>query len=523
MISVFSGFFHGAAGRAEPVWYLSPPANGRAVSPIIDMDLPDNLLDIPAEEAARLLALRRLDETIQARLRLGVPGDVEALHDFRVALRRLRSCVRAYGPQLAPSVSRRTRRRLRALARAAGRSRDLEVYQAWAQGTEPDLKAYQRPGLAWLLARLGERRIKADRRLEQRIAQHFAKAEARLRERLPVYRATIRLTDGRREASAGAVLGQLVLQLASDLNSRLTQVHSLGDQAEAHAVRIAAKRLRYLLEPFESRLPDVPPVIERLKSLQQVLGDLQDAHMFAIDLAGALQEAAVEQAQRVSREILVWSPLTPDERGGGDEDVRLGLLTLAQRVRDAAESAYARFAAEWLTGSAGEFFEQLAELAHGLSAPAASGIEIERKYLLSGLPPSVTGAPVLEIEQGWLPGERLVERFRRVRSNGTEACFRTIKAGAGVSRIEIEEETTPAIFAGVWPLTEGCRVRKRRYRLPDGNLVWEIDEFLDRDLIVAEVELPSTDVEVETPSWLKPYIVREVTGDEQFTNRALAR
>jgi len=49
--------------------------------------------------------------------------------------------------------------------------------------------------------------------------------------------------------------------------------------------------------------------------------------------------------------------------------------------------------------------------------------------------------------------------------------------------------------------------------VPDGELVWEIDEFLDRPLWLAEIELPSADTEVRVPEWLAEYVVREVTGE----------
>ena len=50
-----------------------------------------------------------------------------------------------------------------------------------------------------------------------------------------------------------------------------------------------------------------------------------------------------------------------------------------------------------------------------------------------------------------------------------------------------------------------------------------MDEFTDRDLVIAEVELPSEDVRPKIPRWLAPYVVREVTGDErrQWWERAV--
>jgi CYTH domain-containing protein len=148
--------------------------------------------------------------------------------------------------------------------------------------------------------------------------------------------------------------------------------------------------------------------------------------------------------------------------------------------------------------------------------------EIERKYLLRGQPPRVVGAPSLEIDQGYIPGERIKERIRRARGAGTTHYYRTIKMGSGVQRIEIEEETTAEFFDAVWPLTAGFRVRKRRHLVDDGGL-WEIDEFLDRPALwLAELELMHADQVVEVPAWLAPFVEREVTDDPRYTNRALA-
>src|SRR5580765_6278481 len=92
---------------------------------------PPDLLTRPADETARRLALRQLDEVVQARAALEQADDPDALHDFRVALRRLRSCLRSYREQVKPSVGRRLRRRLRRMARTTGASRDLEVQLQW--------------------------------------------------------------------------------------------------------------------------------------------------------------------------------------------------------------------------------------------------------------------------------------------------------------------------------------------------------------------------------------------------------
>lgn len=152
-------------------------------------------------------------------------------------------------------------------------------------------------------------------------------------------------------------------------------------------------------------------------------------------------------------------------------------------------------------------------------------LEIERKYLLRGLPPAVVHARSVEIDQGYVPGNEIRERIRRVRGADGVWFVRTLKAGAGIERVEIEEETSEQFFLAVWPLTRGSRIQKRRYDVPESSgLVWEIDEFLDRPgLWLAEVELERADQPVTPPEWLQPYIVREVTDEPAYTNRALSK
>ncbi len=137
------------------------------------MELPQDLLERPVEEAARLIALSLLNEARAARARLDQPGDIEALHDFRVALRRLRSILRAYRRYLKDSLSTPMRRRLRALATATGGSRDAEVRIAWLQAQKAKFSARQHVGLTWLITSLTEHKQRADTALQKQARQGF--------------------------------------------------------------------------------------------------------------------------------------------------------------------------------------------------------------------------------------------------------------------------------------------------------------------------------------------------------------
>ena len=120
------------------------------------MDLSPRLVDLAASEGVRRLAIAQLETAGAARARVASSADPEALHDYRVALRRLRSCLRSYRGQLASTVTGKSRRRLRGLARATNRSRDLEVHLKWLTAQQATASELERPGIAWLIARLAE-------------------------------------------------------------------------------------------------------------------------------------------------------------------------------------------------------------------------------------------------------------------------------------------------------------------------------------------------------------------------------
>ena len=167
-------------------------------------------------------------------------------------------------------------------------------------------------------------------------------------------------------------------------------------------------------------------------------------------------------------------------------------------------------------------------MADRITAASREGIEIERKYLLRHLPEEARDGRWIDVAQGYLPGTRLHERVRRVsvhHGSGRKDVrfYRTVKLGEGVARTEIEEETTEAIFLALWPLTRRRRLRKRRYEVDVDGRTWEIDEFRNRDLVLAEIELDSEDDDVTFPDWLAPAVQREVTGEPEFLNINLAR
>ncbi|HZK77339.1 MAG TPA: CHAD domain-containing protein, partial [Gemmatimonadaceae bacterium] len=61
-------------------------------------------------------------------VRDGAAADDDLLHDFRVALRRLRSWLRAFDSSLGDTVRRKHERRLRSIVRSTNAARDATVH-----------------------------------------------------------------------------------------------------------------------------------------------------------------------------------------------------------------------------------------------------------------------------------------------------------------------------------------------------------------------------------------------------------
>jgi len=145
--------------------------------------------------------------------------------------------------------------------------------------------------------------------------------------------------------------------------------------------------------------------------------------------------------------------------------------------------------------------------------------EIERKFLVAGeeWKRGVTG---VAYRQGYL--STVKERTVRVRTVGDKG-FLTIKGiTIGVSRSEFEYSIpTEDANALLNDLCERPLIEKTRYKIQQGGLTWEIDEFFgeNQGLIVAEVELKDEHQAFDRPPW----IGQEVSGDPRYFNSNLIK
>jgi len=155
----------------------------------------------------------------------------------------------------------------------------------------------------------------------------------------------------------------------------------------------------------------------------------------------------------------------------------------------------------------------LFQMYSSVQAVAASvlmkGKPIHQGYL--ALDSGLELSDILKLNPDFEPSEA------RLRDKCGEMFF-TLKGNGGLSRNELAVEINKSVFDKYWPETKGKRVQKIRLAVPFEGHTLEIDLYTDRDLIVAEVEVPTA----KDAQRLSP-LGKDITNDKTYKNKNLAK
>jgi CHAD domain-containing protein len=270
-----------AATVARPTSREEAPRQHRRIELL---DKPGIEPDDPMSEAGRKILRFHFRRMLYNEPGTRLGEDVEALHDMRVATRRMRAALRVFGEYYLPKAAARYSKGLKRTGRALGAARDLDVFRGKTQDYVDTLSVSEQGGLDDFISILERQRETARKRmlvyLDSKKYLRFTDRFGRFVETEGMDSLEVTL-DGHeprpyhvRYVAPMAVFERLANMRAYD---EWVTIPS-PPVARLHALRIACKRLRYTLEFFSEVLgPDTKELIKEVVVMQDHLGDLQDA------------------------------------------------------------------------------------------------------------------------------------------------------------------------------------------------------------------------------------------------------
>jgi CHAD domain-containing protein len=234
--------------------------------------------NVRADEGAR-----QIHRTLLCVLIANEPGvranlDTEFLHDFRVAVRRIRSLLGQIKHVFPPEVVTHFSTEFSWIGQLTGAPRDTDVLVHSLRALRQEVPAGEMEPLTTLLvhAQQLEHRQLADALNDDRYRLLLSKWQAFLESAAPS-------APGAR--NTGRPLAEVVAARAWRLSRRIaSSAETIDDEtapARLHDVRIDAKKLRYLVEvtPGFYAAADLEVILAALKKLQRLLGDFNDAQV----------------------------------------------------------------------------------------------------------------------------------------------------------------------------------------------------------------------------------------------------
>lgn len=297
---------------------LFPTHRPYVAKPDIGISRDEASFDAASDIIAAYLPVARQNET-------GIIEDIdtEFLHDYRIALRKIRSVLSLFKGVYSEDQTRDLKARFSALMAPTGQLRDLDVYLLDRGGFYDLLPDSLHRGLDRMFDMFAEERQDTHKALSRHLR---SKAYDREIDKLA------KLFDSRKKLQRGPNADLPAYDFACKLIwKRYRKICKVAagldaDSAdeEVHQLRIHCKKLRYLMEFFGPVFPesDFKKLIKPLKRLQDNLGLFNDSSVqqeslqaFVAGLDHGDQAGNLELAQSVGALVAVLHQRQLEERG----------------------------------------------------------------------------------------------------------------------------------------------------------------------------------------------------------------
>jgi CHAD domain-containing protein len=248
----------------------------------------------PASEAAILWVGARLADVRHQEDLVRAGFGVDAVHDMRVASRRLRVALQLFDRKgtLAPVEGR-----VKALQAGLGALRDLHVQLPAFREALTKKKGTQRSALRQLMAQMERELSRRERALQALMKSWDKETVVDILEALDALKAKGTLGGHRVRRRVGKSLAR-VRRRAHDAKPTFAA-------APVHRLRIAVKTLRYQLELVAPAMQGTAQLRRSIQPLQEALGRLHDADARATQLDEAARgDPALEEGSRLMKASL---------------------------------------------------------------------------------------------------------------------------------------------------------------------------------------------------------------------------
>lgn len=202
--------------------------------------------------------------------------DVEALHQLRVAARRLRTTIHNFATVLPPKRAKRSEKLLRKVMRVVGAPREWDVHgETLARLHAATPSEIERAAIEHVLELVDVRRSHERAEMVRRLAKIELDKIGR-----DIRWLADHVASAGRPADLAHVAQSLLEPLAREAFASLGRQRERERPDELHAVRIACKHLRYALELLEPAFADGHArLLSRCRHLQDLLGRHHDLFM----------------------------------------------------------------------------------------------------------------------------------------------------------------------------------------------------------------------------------------------------
>jgi CHAD domain-containing protein len=306
-----------------------------------------DLLHTPLSTVLQQLGITLLNDAKTHADKLNTTDHSEALHDFRVSVRHLRSFLKSYEDYL--KGAKKHRERLSDIMNTTNAGRDHEVHTAWLNARVEKASDLEKNGIHYLLENLSSKE-----HVEfAKVKKQFDKAAEKLNE---TFSHEVKEDKVKKDKDSFAILTANVLhKYASDLQKRLQKIEQAEDDAVLHEARIAGKKLRYTLELLDMK--EATALVKDLKGFQDTAGDLHDLQVLEPKIQTLLYAETVlwSQAFRDGSKTLSHGELSqlPELQRS------YGLAAVQRRLEAEKGSLHNDLQKNWLGTASEDFFKSL--------------------------------------------------------------------------------------------------------------------------------------------------------------------